>query len=342
MSEPELSRKEWLERRRGYIGGSDAAVALGMSPFKTRLELCREKWGESNDEPTEAMERGKILEPLLAELYRRATGNDCVDANWLASDEYPFMADTPDLLDRSFDCIVQLKSSTSWARHKWGEPGSSDIPDDYMVQGQHEMIVTKSRTMVFGVLFGDDATFRALVYMLKAKMDIGKVCEYVDDLQENPKSMCEFALYHVDRDDALCETIINGEREFWTDYVLAKVLPPDDTIPEKEPTLITADTTQASVMRKYFECRDAEKAAKVDAAEWEAQLKTMIGDKSGIVANGVGKITYKSPTPKPKTNWEAVALGMKSADEERFDNLKEKFTEEKQGRRSFRPFPAKA
>jgi putative phage-type endonuclease len=313
-----------------------------MSPYKTRLELCRDKWGESSDETTEAMERGKILEPLTAQLYRRVTGNTCVDGTWVVSDEHPFMADTVDLLDKSFDCIVQLKTSTSWARHKWGEPGTNDIPDDYTVQGQHEMIVTKSATMVFGVLFADQPTMRALVYMVKAGMDLDRICDYVDDLREDEKSLCEFALYHIDRDEALCQSIIEAERTFWTDFVLAKVLPPDATIPEKSSKMVAADTTQADVMRKYFECRDEEKVAKVDKEEWQTQIETMIGEKFGIAAQGVGKATYKAPSPKPKTNWESVARGMRSENAKKFDDLKEEFTETKQGKRVFRAYPAKA
>jgi predicted phage-related endonuclease len=39
------TREEWLARRTGYIGGSDAAAALGLSPWKTNVDLWEEKTG---------------------------------------------------------------------------------------------------------------------------------------------------------------------------------------------------------------------------------------------------------------------------------------------------------
>ena len=34
-----LTREEWLEWRRKGIGGSDAAAVLGISPFRTAVDL---------------------------------------------------------------------------------------------------------------------------------------------------------------------------------------------------------------------------------------------------------------------------------------------------------------
>lgn len=39
------SREEWLAARKNYIGGSDASAVLGMNPYKTNLELWKEKTG---------------------------------------------------------------------------------------------------------------------------------------------------------------------------------------------------------------------------------------------------------------------------------------------------------
>ena len=39
------SRAEWLEGRRGGLGASDCGVVLGVSNFKTPLQLWREKIG---------------------------------------------------------------------------------------------------------------------------------------------------------------------------------------------------------------------------------------------------------------------------------------------------------
>lgn len=336
-----MSRKEWLERRRNYLGGSDAAPALGISPFVSRLQLARDKWGELEDKPTEAMERGAILEPLVAHIYQAETGHDIAPGSWLTSDEYSWMAATPDLVDETLDSIVQLKTASTWARHKWGDPGTDDIPSDYMAQVHHEMIVTKTNTNVVGVLFADESTFRGLVYMAKSGMPVEKMYDFVRGMAADPNSKVEFNLYPIVRNDGLCETIIEGEREFWEKFVKPQVLPPDDSIPEKSTEIITADKKQADIMRKLRDAEAEMKLAKSKVDEFIVLIKTMIGDKSGITANGVGKITFRAPTPKDSTNWEVLARAMKSSDPDKYDAVFKKHTVKKQGSRSFRKTWAK-
>ena len=42
-----LPREEWLAYRRKGIGGSDAAAVLGISPFRTGVDLYYDKLGQS-------------------------------------------------------------------------------------------------------------------------------------------------------------------------------------------------------------------------------------------------------------------------------------------------------
>ena len=39
------SRAEWLEGRKGHIGGSDASACVGMNPYKDNVQLWEEKRG---------------------------------------------------------------------------------------------------------------------------------------------------------------------------------------------------------------------------------------------------------------------------------------------------------
>ena len=54
--------------RKGFIGGSDIAAILGISPWKTAYELWEEKttdWQEASSEQREkVLLRGKKLEPI--------------------------------------------------------------------------------------------------------------------------------------------------------------------------------------------------------------------------------------------------------------------------------------
>src|SRR5437868_10477255 len=78
----EISRDEWLNVRRGGIGSSDAAAAVGLNPYKSQLELWMEKTGRDADLPktdpndeASPMYWGTLLEPIVAAHYTKRTGN---------------------------------------------------------------------------------------------------------------------------------------------------------------------------------------------------------------------------------------------------------------------------
>lgn len=67
------SREEWLEARKSGLGASDAAVYLGLSPWKTNEALWEEKTGlaepeDIGDKPV--VRYGNDAEPLLRDLFR--------------------------------------------------------------------------------------------------------------------------------------------------------------------------------------------------------------------------------------------------------------------------------
>lgn len=66
---------EWHQLRKTKITATDACVIMGVSPWKTRLQLYHEKL--SNDPPKPpnyAMQRGLDLEPIARDLYIAKTG----------------------------------------------------------------------------------------------------------------------------------------------------------------------------------------------------------------------------------------------------------------------------
>ncbi|GAG78977.1 unnamed protein product, partial [marine sediment metagenome] len=67
-------RDDWKEQRRQGLGGSDSPVVLNKSPWKSRQELWGEKLGfRKESEPSPAMKRGTIMEPLIADMYQKVT-----------------------------------------------------------------------------------------------------------------------------------------------------------------------------------------------------------------------------------------------------------------------------
>src|SRR5690606_13030659 len=76
-----LNREDWLAVRKGGIGSSDAAAAVGLHPYKSQLQLWMEKTGrdaglpvvDPNDDQS-PMYWGTLLEPIVAAHYTRRTG----------------------------------------------------------------------------------------------------------------------------------------------------------------------------------------------------------------------------------------------------------------------------
>ncbi len=67
-----MNREEWLEERKKGIGGSDVACILGMSPYKTNVELWEEKVGLREPEDIsqkEYVKNGTDSEDPLRKLF---------------------------------------------------------------------------------------------------------------------------------------------------------------------------------------------------------------------------------------------------------------------------------
>ncbi len=70
------------EDREKYIGGSDIPIIMGLSPFRTRWSLLREKaLGELDDfDGNQYTEYGNILEPKIRDFVNQFAGRNYVEA----------------------------------------------------------------------------------------------------------------------------------------------------------------------------------------------------------------------------------------------------------------------
>lgn len=145
------NRDEWLEKRAGRIGGSDASCIVGMNPYKSNVELWEEKTGKKqvediSDKPyvkygTEAEEHLRALFALDFPQYKVSYEENNM---WLNSD-YPFAHASLDgwLEDENGrKGILEIKTSNilqSMQKEKWNHR----IPDNYYLQVLHYLIVTE-------------------------------------------------------------------------------------------------------------------------------------------------------------------------------------------------------
>lgn len=155
-----LTVEEWLAERDNGIGGSDAPIVLGLSPWKSRLTL----WGEKTKTipapvlDSDAVEMGKELEPVALKRYAKKSGRPAI--GWPSTlivqhvdDAYPWALCTPDGLTHDPARgvgLVQIKTTGEYNRDDWEE----GPPLHVEAQVQHEMAVTGAAWASVVVLIG--------------------------------------------------------------------------------------------------------------------------------------------------------------------------------------------
>jgi len=201
ISTKDLSREDWLQVRKQGIGSSDAAAAVGLSPYQSQLELWLVKTGrdeglpkiDPNDE-TSPMYWGTLLEPIVAAHYTKHTGNRVRRTNavlqhpdsdkaWMLSNIDREVVGAPDVQ------ILECKTAGEFGSRLWCE----GVPEYVQCQVQHQLAVTG-----------------------KAAADI---CVLVCGQ--------EIRVHRINRDDELIAKLIELEQRFWG-HVVTDTPPPAD------------------------------------------------------------------------------------------------------------------
>ena len=144
------SREEWL-RSRTRIGGSDAAAVIGLNPYKSNVDLWKEKTGQVipediSDRPY--VQYGTNAEKYLRELFALDYPQykvDYVENNMFLNENYPFAHASLDgwLTDQDGrKGVLEIKTTNilqSMQKEKW----KGQIPDNYYIQVLHNMLVTE-------------------------------------------------------------------------------------------------------------------------------------------------------------------------------------------------------
>jgi putative phage-type endonuclease len=142
------TREAWLAERMTLLTASDVPAALGLSPWKSPLELWAEKTGTLDAEDIgdrDCVKWGLRLERPIAEGYAEDTGRQVT--MWPAhtlkrSDSVPFLGATPDATQHAMqfddEGALQIKTTSAYKKADW----SDEPPIYYQIQLQTELFVT--------------------------------------------------------------------------------------------------------------------------------------------------------------------------------------------------------
>ena len=255
-----MSRYEWLQERKKGLGGSDASAILGFNPWKSPFELYIEKTSDTVQEiDNEAIHWGNVLEDVVAEEFTRRTGKKVRRRNQIFKHkEHDFMIANIDRDVVGERALLECKTTNAFNADQWeGE----QIPPAYMCQLQHYMAVLDYEKAYIAVLIGGQ----------------------------------KYVWKEIARDDEFIELMIQHEKDFWNNHVLAGVAPEIDgsksasellnqMYPEDNGETVMFESDEAETLIEAIESIKAEvKEKQTLQKEYENKLKLMIGEaKMGV------------------------------------------------------------
>lgn len=193
------NREDWLKHRT-KIGGSDASAILGKNPYKTNVELWKDKAfhlmpEDISDKPY--VKYGTEAEKYLRELFKMDYPQYEMfyeENNMWTNDAYPFAHASLDgwLKDEAGRMGVWECKTTNILQSRQKEKWNHRLPENYYIQILHYLMVTEFE-------------FVELKAQLKLVFSDGTV--YLQTRH-----------YHIERSDveADIEYLADEERKFWT------------------------------------------------------------------------------------------------------------------------------
>jgi len=205
--------EEWYAFRENGIGGSEVATILGLDKYNTAARLFHEKVGDYKQrrEDNQGTFWGRKLEDEIAEIWEFYDGSEdgyienfknnrvvrnCRNINgYVVNPKYPWLFASLDRVQNIkggrnlltgealvTEAVLEIKTLSYWAAQMWAD----GIPISYLAQVHQYMIILE--------------TDYAEIAILQDGRD--------------------FRVEKIQRDDALCERIIEITRMFWENRVL--------------------------------------------------------------------------------------------------------------------------
>lgn len=260
-----------MSDRSKFIGGSDVSAILGVSPYKTPLDLYLDKIDPKEDNRNAAAKnRGKRLEPYVLDMLSEEHGFPILARNKRYDDRVlPYLSAEIDAetLDTDGKRVnVEIKTVHPFKRKEWGEELTDEIPVHYTAQAMHGLMLSGRDRCIFAVLIGD-----------------------------------ELRLYRVDRDVEIMRVMREREVAFWTQNVIPRIPPaPSNSLDvlklfEKDiGTSIEATQEIANLCERLKTLRAIAKETGAQIEDAEEAIKLFMGGAARLEFNAETLATWKT------------------------------------------------
>ncbi len=190
-----LSPEVQIERRKG-ISGTDAAPIMGVSPYKSAADVWIEKKKPEllAVKESKALYWGTRLEQTVAEEYALVTGQQLEASRLIRNKNVKWMMCSPDRIITGSRKGLECKTASDRMSYLWGPSGTDMVPQEYVIQCQHCMLVSQFHEWDLAALIGGQ----------------------------------EFRIYHLFADKELWKLMYEQEKEFYTRYIAGNETPSFD------------------------------------------------------------------------------------------------------------------
>ncbi len=191
------------------VGGSDVAGILGISPFRTPLDVWREKClGQRDHIDTPGTRAGTRFEPYVLAAYaaQLPAGSTVAKPDPLVRDH---LRASPDGIAtvRGWPRLVEIK--TTVFAQDWGASNSEDVPLHYAVQAMWYL----------DLLELEEADFPVLMWPYEMRDLLGLTPPEI-------VAQCELRTLRLAYSPAMASRLRSVVERFWHDHVLPAVPPP--------------------------------------------------------------------------------------------------------------------
>jgi putative phage-type endonuclease len=291
-----LSNQDFALFRRKSLGGSDIGAILGLSKFKTAVDVWMEKTGkEVNQTVNIAMRFGNFAEEFVASEYSRSTQSKLEKYDHaIIHPEYEYMhghidrfvlGDEVSLIDDlgriNAKRILECKTANPFTANEWGEAGSDEVPLSYLVQCVWYMMLTNINQTDVAVLFGNT----------------------------------DFRIYTISRDEELEQIILNRAKEFWQSYVLGDKPPPTQSEGDlnrlfkksKPNKVLEASLASYELIQKLKGLNSQIKQFECEASEIKQKIMEQMQDAELLNFEGQTLASWKTPKPSYRLDTKSLA-----------------------------------
>ena len=287
--------------RRTGLGGSDLGAIMGLSPYRTPLDVWMEKTGRHTPEVDGIhLRHGQWNEQFIADEYTRATGLKTQRYNaLLRHPEAPLIGHVDRLIipegakiasykteirtDRGLEC----KTASAFAAGRdseWGPSGTDQVPQSYLLQVAAYQALTGCPQWDLAALIGN----------------------------------ADLRIYHFARDLELESYLLEEASRWWRDYVIADTPPPPSSELEARQRwpghtpgkVLEADSALIERLRELSGLnQDISRLEKMKQAMRD-DLLPILGDCEAVTWQGREVMTYRANKASDRTDWKALAERM--------------------------------